>query len=245
MRTYDELISGIKDLKEKGFVKTLRSGDTGVGQTLEEKLGIEENNFPGPDGIDTELKGARRNSTSMLTLFTKSPLPRGINSKLRQEYGYPDQKYKEKMILCTTVNSVDFNTIKNDKGFIVISKEDRIELQHYRNPIKFTNLENAYWLKDTIEKSIKKKYKKHLLYVKADSRGNGNNEEFHYNEAYLLEGFDFKKFSLNLQDGILKVDLRMDIDYTGKNVGKIHDHGTAFRIMPSMLDKIFTGKQVV
>ena len=245
MRTYDELISGIKELKEQGFIKTLRPGDTGVGQTLEQKLGIAENNFPGPDGKDTELKGARRNSPSMLTLFTKSPLPRGINSKLRQEYGYPDEKYPDKMILCSTVNSVDFNSIKKEKGFVVTSNKDRIELQHYRKPQKFPDMENAYWLKETIEKSIKKKYKKHLLYVKADSRGTSENEEFHYNEAYLLEGFDFEKFSKNLKAGILKVDLRMDVDYKGKNTGKVHDHGTGFRIMPSMLDKIFSGKRVV
>ena len=96
-----------------------------------------------------------------------------------------------------------------------------------------------------IQERIKKKYKKHLLYVKADNRGTGINEEFHYNEAYLLEGFDFSKFAKNLKDGILKVDIRMDVDYTGKNIGKIHDHGTAFRIMPSLLDRCFSGRRVV
>ena len=47
----------------------------GIGKTLEDLLGIKENNFPGPDGITTELKSARKNSKSMLTLFTKSPDP--------------------------------------------------------------------------------------------------------------------------------------------------------------------------
>ena len=70
MKTYDEMILGLKALKEKGFVKTHRAGDTGIGKTLEDLLGIEENNIPGPDGEDTELKAARKNSPSMLTLFT-------------------------------------------------------------------------------------------------------------------------------------------------------------------------------
>ena len=61
----------------------------------------------------------------------------------------------------------------------------------------------------------------------------------------MLEGFDFEKFSKNLKAGILKVDLRMDVDYKGKNIGKVHDHGTGFRIMPSLLDKIFSGKKVL
>ena len=69
MKTFDELVDGIKELKKRGFIKTHRSGNTGIGKTLEDELGIEENNFPGPDGITTELKAARKNSKSMLTLF--------------------------------------------------------------------------------------------------------------------------------------------------------------------------------
>ena len=36
MRTFDEMISGLKELREKGFVKTHRAGDTGIGKTLED-----------------------------------------------------------------------------------------------------------------------------------------------------------------------------------------------------------------
>ena len=50
MKTFDELVEGIKELKERGFVKTHRSNDTGIGKTLEDLLGIKENNFAGPDG---------------------------------------------------------------------------------------------------------------------------------------------------------------------------------------------------
>ena len=64
MKTFDELVEGIKELKEHGFVKTHRSGNTGIGKTLEDLLGIEENNFPGPDGIITELKSGRKYSKS-------------------------------------------------------------------------------------------------------------------------------------------------------------------------------------
>lgn len=60
MRTYDEMISDIKDLNKQGFVKTHRLGPTGIGKTLEDLLDIEENNFPGPDGKDAELKFARK-----------------------------------------------------------------------------------------------------------------------------------------------------------------------------------------
>mgnify|MGYP004004340705 FL=1 len=157
MKTYDEMILGLKTLKEKGFVKTHRAGDTGIGKTLEDLLGIEENNIPGPDGEDTELKAARKNSPSMLTLFTKSPLPRGINSILRAEYGYPDVNHPDKLALRTTIDSVDFNTIQGKKGFMVIHKGDKIEIVPGQKPIKFPDMPNPYWNKEDFEKSIKKK----------------------------------------------------------------------------------------
>lgn len=241
MRTYDEMIEGLRELKEKGFVKTHRSGDTGIGKTLEDLLGIEENNIQGPDGEDTELKAARKNSPSMLTLFTKSPLPRGINSKLRAEYGYSDENHPDKLALRTTIDSVDFNTIKGEKGFMVVSKENRIEIVPGRAPTKFADMPNPYWNKEDFENSIKKKYKKSLLYVKADNRGTGDSEEFHFNAAYLLEGFDFTKFTESLKNGILKVDIRLGL-YSD---GRFHDHGTGVRIKPSLLDECFSGKKVL
>ena len=241
MRTYDEMLSGLKDLKEKGFVKTHRAGDTGIGKTLEDLLEIEENNIQGPDGEDTELKAARKNSPSMLTLFTKSPLPRGINSKLRAEYGYPDKDHPDKLALRTTIDSVDFNTIKGKKGFMVVSSGDKIEIVPGRTPTKFPEMPNPYWNKEDFENSIKKKYKKSLLYVKADNKGTGENEEFHFNAAYLLEGFDFSKFAKSLKDGILKVDIRLGL-YSD---GRFHDHGTGVRIKPSLLDECFSGKKVL
>jgi hypothetical protein len=241
MRTYDEMISGLKELKEKGFVKTHRAGDTGIGKTLEDLLEIEENNIQGPDGEDTELKAARKNSPSMLTLFTKSPLPRGINSKLRAEYGYPDENHPDKLALRTTIDSVGFNTIKGKKGFMIVSDGDKIEIVPGRAPTKFPDMPNPYWNKEDFENSIKKKYKKSLLYVKADNRGTGPNEEFHFNAAYLLQGFDFSKFAKSLKDGILKVDIRLGL-YSD---GRFHDHGTGVRIKPSLLDECFTGKKVL
>ena len=78
-------------------------------------LGIEENNFAGPDGLTTELKAGRRNTASMLTLFTKSPQPPRINSELLKSFGYPGKSGK--LHLHTTVNALEFNTLKGKNWF--------------------------------------------------------------------------------------------------------------------------------
>lgn len=58
------------EIKNKGYIKTMRNGPTGVGYTLEYLLGINENNEAKPDIEGAELKAHRINSNSMITLFT-------------------------------------------------------------------------------------------------------------------------------------------------------------------------------
>ncbi len=58
-----ELESKLREIKNKGFVSSLRSGSTGIGYTFESLLGISENNLPIPDiGGRIELKTIRKDS---------------------------------------------------------------------------------------------------------------------------------------------------------------------------------------
>jgi len=239
VKTYSELIDELKKVKKKGFVKTHRSGDTGIGKTLEDLLGIDENNFAGPDGIDTELKAARKNAASMLTLFTKSPLPSRINSVLLKEFGYPDRQGSHKKILHTTIDAVSFNTLRGKTGLKVGIEKDRITILSSDNHKK-SYLLIPYWDKITLKKSFEKKYPQ-LLYVKADARGESSNEEFHFNEAWLMRGFDFDNFLKLLKERTIKVDIRIG-QYPD---GRPHDHGTGFRVMPDKLDLCFLQRQKV
>lgn len=71
-----ELTQKILEIKNRGFIKTHRLDDTGIGKTLEDLLGIKENNLKLPDVGDIELKAKRIDSQSMLTIATKAPNPR-------------------------------------------------------------------------------------------------------------------------------------------------------------------------
>ena len=66
----DRLVAQLKEVKNKGWIQTMRKGPTGVGYTLESCLNIQENNFSVPDVGDIELKARRESSNSMITLFT-------------------------------------------------------------------------------------------------------------------------------------------------------------------------------
>jgi hypothetical protein len=232
MMGYEDLIKKLKEIKEKGWIKTHRAGPTGVGKTLEDLLGIEENNVPGPNGEMIELKSARKNASSMLTLFTKSPLPKGANSDLLKKFGYPSGKKIGTKRLETTVNAKEYNKIKGKPGFKIEIEEDRVNLVDIKGQIL------GYWDKKTLKDSFERKLPK-LLYVKADARGKGSNEEFWYNEAWLLSGFSYDNFLKLLKEGTILVDIRIG-QYPN---GRAHDHGTGFRISPNKLDLCFSYRE--
>jgi len=231
---YTELIQNLQRIKKMGWVKTHRAGNTGIGKTLEDLLGIRENNVPGPNAAMIELKSARKNASSMVTLFTKSPLPPNANSALLDKFGYASIRANGKKELHTTVNAKEFNTIKGKTGFKIDIQGDRINLVTVGNEIV------AYWDKKTLKNSFERKLPK-LLYVKAESRGQGSNEEFWFNEALLLSGFDFNNFISLITEGTILVDIRIG-QYRD---GRPHDHGTGFRVFPGKLDLCFSHREKI
>ena len=60
--TLEDFIREYSNIFNMGLVKTHRAGPTGIGKTLEDLLGIQENNIDGPDFGDYELKSCRINS---------------------------------------------------------------------------------------------------------------------------------------------------------------------------------------
>jgi len=89
-----EVISKLEEIKNKGFVPTLRHGSTGVGYTFETLFGVKENNIPIPDiGGRVEIKTIRKDSQSLITLFTFNRGVWQINQKeFVSKYGYVDEK---------------------------------------------------------------------------------------------------------------------------------------------------------
>lgn len=234
MKGYSSILKKLKAIKKMGYIKTHRAGNTGIGKTLEDLLGIKENNVPGPNAQMIELKSARKNASTMLTLFTKSPLPPKANSVLLERFGYKSKRGNNKKELHTTVSAEEFNTLKGKLGFKIVIEKERINLVTIENKVV------GYWDKATLKKSFEGKIPK-LLYVKADSRGSSSDEEFWFNEAWLLGGFDFGNFVRLLQEGTILVDIRIG-QYPD---GRAHDHGTGFRILPAKLDLCFERREKI
>ncbi len=220
----------LKEIKQQEFIKTHRVGDTGIGKTLEDLLGIQENNIPLHDiaGV-AELKAYRKDATSMLTLFTLEPLPKGGDRDrlLLNNFGYSKRNNQRAKELHSTLSCKKYN----NQDLKLSVEKDKIKVKGKGKRL------NIYW--DMV--SVKKKFQNKLpalVYVLADRKMINNAEHFHFNEAYLLSGFDFKKFKKMVEKDKIVADFRMYYRFNGS----IRNHGTAFRVKINSLYNAFKNK---
>ena len=224
--TLAEFIEKFSQICDMGWIKTHRSGPTGIGKTLEDLLGIVENNIDGPDFGDYELKSCRLDSNSMLTIFTKTPQPQGAANTLRMTFGYSSDAYdNDEKVLHSTLSADRFVPVADTGHSLKVSYSDsKISI------IAEDGKEYESWTRDKLKEAFEKKYKGKFVYAKAHSRGSGANEEFKFVEAYEVSGFDYDAFVSLLEQGKIYIDLRIGQYHGGAKDGQTHDHGTGFRI---------------
>ena len=235
--TLDDFIREFHIIKNIGWIQTHRPGPTGIGKTLEDMLGIPENNFDEPDFGDYELKSVRSNATSMLTIFTKSPEPDRSNVLLCQKYGYSsgDVYGNDKKVLHSTLSADRFTSVRGVNRLKIHCFDDRISIESQNG------IEPIYWRRETLQDCFNRKYRGKFVYVYADTKGRGVNEHFHFVSAFVVSGFSYDDFSDLLEDGKIKVDLRMG-QYSD---GRMHDHGTGFRISKRDEVLLFKNKEQI
>lgn len=220
----------LQQIKKVGFVKTHRSGDTGIGKTLEDLLGIKENNIPLPDiGEVAELKSCRKSAKSMMTLFTLEPLPKGGDRDrlLLDNFGYSKRDNQRSKELHSTLSCKRFN----NQNLKLSVEKDKIRVKGKGKRI------NIFWDTESVRNKFDKKLPA-LVYVLADTKIIKDIEYFHFNEAYLLEDFDFELFKKRVRADDIVVDFRM---YYRPN-GSVRNHGTGFRIKVKKLDDCFSNR---
>jgi hypothetical protein len=233
--TIEDFIREYEKIRNKGWIRTHRGGPTGIGKTLEDLLGIAENNIDEPDFGICELKSVRTNATSMLTMFTKTPQPPRSNGLLLSKFGYvSDEIYgNDTKVLHATLSADRFTTVRGNNNLKIHCAEDGIyfESQH--------GIENVYYNRDVLRECFNRKYRGTFVYAYADSMGRGSDEQFHFVKAFAVSGFSYDDFADLLERGIIKVDIRIG-QYPD---GRLHDHGTGFRIRECDQVLLFRNKE--
>ena len=242
--TKESLRYALNEIRDMGWIETARKGnDGGVGNTLEDLLGIEENNLPLPNAGEWEVKGQRSDTSSLITLFHMEPSPRAfkfVPRILLPEYGWRHRKagikYPKEELSFRQTLTVGKRT---NRGFtIVVNREvGRVEVSFDSEMAdSYTHGEwlaivekraglgelnpQPYWgLNDLFHKAGTKLGK--TLYAIANRKRVNGVEFFRYSEFLMLEGFHFDRFVRAIEDGQVQVDFDAR---TG------HNHGTKFRL---------------
>ena len=98
--TKPALIAKLKEIAAMGWIPNGRKGNAGgIGNTLEDLLGIKENNLPIPNAREWELKGQRSRSGSLITLKHIEPSPTAakiVPSILLPKYGWKHKQAGKK-----------------------------------------------------------------------------------------------------------------------------------------------------
>lgn len=137
IHTLEDFISKYQNIVNTGWITTHRSGPTGIGKTLEDLLGIPENNLHEPDFGEYELKSCRINSKSMLTMFTQTPQPARANTYLRQKYGYSSSAYdNDEKVLHSTLSAARFVPIADTGHSLKIVFDSEKYLSHRKQELK-------------------------------------------------------------------------------------------------------------
>jgi MvaI/BcnI restriction endonuclease family protein len=210
-----DLPAKLLELKNRGWIKSHRKSDTGIGKTVEDLLGIKENNQGEADctyrGNEIEIKGHRVGSSSMITLFTLEAGIRHLNDvQLMRKYGYTNGKGRQALKITLTTQSLTPQGLKlksdAEKGTISIVDG---------------NGENL-WVWTTRDIRLKLH---NLCLVYAESKKEGEDEYFRIQSAVLAIGLDDRCFFKLVDQGSVKIDLRMHV----KESGSSRNRGTAFR----------------
>ena len=256
--TKELLIASLIEIREKGWIPNARSGNVGgIGNTLEDLLGIEENNLPIPNAAEWELKAQRLNSTSLTTLFHIEPSPRAIRfvpQVLLPLYGWAHQedgkKYpKGEMSFRQTIHGNSCS----DRGFkVVIDRKDRKILisfdskcvdkrhkewlQQVKKRVGLGELNpQPYWGFDDLEHKAGTKLL-NTFYVQAEVEIRRKKEFYHYTKVMMLQKFSFEGFLKALEEGKILVDFDAR---TG------HNHGTKFRMRQDCLPMLYEKATII
>lgn len=251
--TKQELINALREVRSRGWVPNLRSKNTGaVGNTLEDLLGIKENNLPLPNAAEWELKCQRIGTNSLVTLFHLEPSPRAMRfvpNLLLPKYGWPHKEAgvaypKNEMSFRQTLNALT----RTDRGFgIVVDRSQRkimvsfdekhVDQRH--NEWLITVKERVghtgelrpqpYWgFDDLFHKAGTKLL--NCFFIKAEVKRENGKEFFRYSVIMVLEKFSLEKLIHAIENGFILIDFDAR---TG------HNHGTKFRLRQDSFHELY------
>ena len=211
-------------LQQQGFIPSTRHGATGVGKTLEDALGITENNLAIPDIGRIELKAHRVKSPSMVTLFTFNRKAWQIPPKEAiKKYGSWDAENKRMGLYYT------LSLKPNSAGLFIYITDQQVTVRHISGEIV------VVWHLATLKERFQQKIPAMILVSALTEERNGK-EYFHFYRAQLLQGTSTHLLQNQFREETILVDLRL---HERDDTHGARNHGTGFRCAIKNLPRLF------
>ena len=232
----NELLNKIQAIHNQGFLKSITAGDPGVGDTLENALGISRNNLKVPDYKGIELKSTRltRNgslrSETRTTLFTKVPDIGYSYREIVEHYGkvqVPRNSTVARLQLYETCLVSRPNAY--DLQLQVDINNDQLNLMHMEQRLKFVSA----WYMQKLKETLLTKHRE-TFWVKAVSENREGWEYFRYDQIVHTKKPNASLLALLLEKDKITIDLAAHI-----TDGKWRDHGVLFKMAPTDIGLLF------
>lgn len=231
----EELLGRLKEIHRRGFLPSITHGDPGVGDTLENALGIRRNNMQAPDYKGIELKttrltrGGRLRKTTRQTLFSKVPDIGMTYREILENFGkkqIPRGKTVPRFQLVETCRC----SRPNAYGLMlaVNHNANQLELLYIHDGSqKFVSA----WAMQMLQETLLNKHRE-TFWVKASAEIRDGREYFRYDKVLHTRNPNGSLLAPLLETDKITVDLLVHRDLDGTHY---RDHGLLFKMEPEDL----------
>lgn len=186
--TLQELLGRFDEVHKRGWVDSLREGDTGIGYTFETLIGVKENNDKKADfnGIEIKCKRAKEAggaSSGKINLFQAGPvwtLKSTAKERIRI-LGYPG---KNGLYACRS----QVTTTPNNRGVLlaVMPPVSKIDLKKHASAL-------GYWTFESLGIRLAEKHSR-TAFIKAQVKETKTKQRFFYEEFVYCDKPSIERF---------------------------------------------------
>lgn len=220
---YDEPLSELTALFDevcaRGWIESLRTGDTGIGYTFESLVGIKENNKPDADykGIEVKCKQKKdgRVASGKINLFQKGP-DWQVKMTAKERIKQIGSMNEEGRLACYSQLTTTPNNLALSLG--VRETEQRIDLHKNVDVL-------GHWPYRVLEKCLTTKHSR-AVFIKADICKSSDTTYYRYDELIYCERPSIRNFI----DLVEARDLVFEFTMSQKEDGAIRNHGYPWRL---------------
>jgi len=226
-----ELLGKFDEVRGRGWIESLREGDTGIGYTFETLLGIKENNDQKADfkGIEIKCKSSKEEGGSKSTkinLFQAGPTWTA-KTTAKERIRLFGKLGKDGLYVCYSQVTANPNNL----GLLldVLRTDRKIDLRKNADEL-------GYWSFQQLEKRLAEKHDR-TAFVKARTRATKTKTQFSYEELVYCDRPSIERFL----DLVMRRNIVFEFTMSEKANGMVRNHGYPWRLIRAeFLDQLFS-----